>query len=58
MNYKEKIELKREIMKDIYQCFSFDFFNGADTLSLNKVSKLIEKYDNELEGINKYEDSN
>lgn len=58
MNYKEKIELKREIMKDIYQCFSFDFFNEVDTLSLSKVSKLIEKYDNELEGINNYENSN
>ena len=58
MNYKEKIELKREIIKDIYQCFSFDFLNAIDTLSLDKISKLIEKYNNELEGIDKYENSN
>lgn len=52
MNYKEKIEFKKEILEDIYSCFSFDFFNANDNLDMNKMSKLIDKYSNIIEGIN------
>lgn len=58
MNYKEKLELKREIIYDIYNCFSFNSDSGNDTFSLIKISKLIDKYNNELEGIKNYENSN
>ena len=58
MNYKEKLELKKEIIYDIYNCFSFNFEGLYDSLSIDKMSKLIDRYNNELIGIEKYENSN
>ena len=58
MNYKEKLELKKEIIYDIYSCFSFNLDGLHDFLSMDKMSKLIDRYNNELIGIEKYENSN
>lgn len=58
MNYKEKLELKKEIIYDIYSCFSFNLDGLHDSLSMDKISKLIDRYNNELRGIEKYENSN
>lgn len=58
MTYKEKLELKKEIVYDLYNCFSFNFGSIDDSLNMTKVSKLIDKYNNELEGIRKNENSN
>ena len=57
MNYKEKLELKKEIVYDIYNCFSFNFLEAQDSLSMNKMSKLIDSYNNELKGIKNNENS-
>ena len=51
MNNREKIEVKKEILEDIYSCFSFDFFGANDNLDMNKISNLIDKYNNVIEGI-------
>ena len=58
MNYKEKLELKKEIVYDIYNCFSFNLEGLYESLSIDKMSKLIDRYNNELRGIQKYENSN
>lgn len=58
MNYKDKIELKKEILQDIYECFSFDFLTLIDSLNMNKILNIINKYENELKGIKNNEDSN
>ena len=58
MNYKDKIELKKEILQDIYECFSFDFLALTDSLDMNKILNIINKYENELKGIKNNEDSN
>lgn len=58
MNYKDKIEFKKEILQDIYECFSFDFLAVTNSLSMDKILKKIDRYENELEGIKNNEDSN
>ena len=58
MNYKDKIELKKEILQDIYECFSFDFLALTDSLNMNKILNIINKYENELKRIKNNEDSN
>ena len=58
MNYKEKLELKKEIIYDIYSCFSYNLKGLHDSLNMDKMSKLIDRYNNELIGIEKYENSN
>ena len=45
MNYKDKIELKKEILQDIYECFSFDFLALTDSLDMNKILNIINKYE-------------
>ena len=58
MNYKDKIELKKEILQDIYECFSFDFLALTDSLNMNKILNIINKYEKELKEIKNNEDSN
>ncbi len=58
MNYKDKIEFKKEILQDICECFSFDFLVATNSLSVDKILKKIDKYENELEGIKNNEASN
>ena len=50
--------MKKEIVYDIYNCFSFNLEGLHDSLSIDKMSKLIDRYNNELIGIEKYESSN
>lgn len=51
MDCKEKIKLKLEILNDIKSCMSFNFLSADDTLDLNKLNNIIEKYENILTGI-------
>lgn len=51
MNYKEKIELKLEILRDIYSCFHFNFVTMNDNIDMKDLANLINKYENQLEGI-------
>lgn len=57
MNYKEKIELKKEILEELLDCMVLDFYASHYVVRLDKgnLKKKIEKYANELEGIKKYE---
>ena len=57
MNYKEKIELKKEIFEELLDCMVLDIYASQWTVRLDKgnLKKKIEKYTNELEGIKKYE---
>ena len=45
-------------MYDIYSCFSYNLKGLHDSLNMDKMSKLIDRYNNELRGIEKYENSN
>lgn len=57
MNYKEKIELKKEIFEELLDCMVLDIYASQWIVRLDKgnLKKKIEKYANELEGIKKYE---
>lgn len=57
MNYKEKIELKKEIFEELLDCMVLDIYASRWIVRLDKgnLKKKIEKYANELEGIKKYE---
>lgn len=57
MNYKEKIELKKEIFEELLDCMVLDIYASNWIVRLDKgnLKKKIEKYTNELEGIKKYE---
>lgn len=57
MNYKEKIELKKEIFEELLDCMVLDIYASQCIVRLDKgnLKKKIEKYTNELEGIKKYE---
>lgn len=57
MNYKEKIELKKEIFEELLDCMVLDIYASQWIVRLDKgnLKKKIEKYTNELEGIKKYE---
>ena len=57
MNYKEKIELKKEIFEELLDCMVLDIYASQRIVRLDKgnLKKKIEKYTNELEGIKKYE---
>lgn len=48
MNYKEKIQLKLEILQDIRSCFSFSFGSVEQQLDNFKLNNLIVKYMNDL----------
>lgn len=52
MNYKEKIELKKEILEEIRECMLFD----GESYSLNKkqLERIILKYEMEIEGVKQY----
>ena len=57
MDYKEKIELKKEIFEELLDCMVLDIYASQWIVRLDKgnLKKKIEKYTNELEGIKKYE---
>ena len=57
MNYKEKIELKKEIFEELLDYMVLDIYASQWMVRLDKgnLKKKIEKYTNELEGIKKYE---
>ena len=57
MNYKEKLELKLEILEDIYECFQFNWGSGDDSISMKKMSDLLDRYKYQLEGISKNENN-
>lgn len=48
MNYKEKTQLKLEILQDIRSCFSFSFGSIEQQLDNFKLNNLIVKYMNDL----------
>ena len=57
MDYKEKIELKKEIFEELLDCMVLDIYASHWIVRLDKrnLKKKIEKYTNELEGIKNYE---
>ena len=57
MDYKEKIELKKEIFEELLDCMVLDIYASHWIIRLDKgnLKKKIEKYTNELEGIKNYE---
>lgn len=57
MDYKEKIELKKEIFEELLDCMVLDIYASHCIVRLDKgnLKKKIEKYTNELEGIKNYE---
>lgn len=57
MDYKEKIELKKEIFEELLDCMVLDIYASRWIVRLDKgnLKKKIEKYANELEGIKNYE---
>lgn len=52
MNYKEKIELKKEILEEIRECMLFDGENYS--LSKKQLERIILKYEMEIEGVKQY----
>ena len=55
MNSTEKIIIKLEILKDIYNCFDYHIcpdFKLDSYFNSSKLEKIIEKYEYILEGIN------
>lgn len=57
MDYKEKIEFKKEILEELLDCMVLDLYGSHCAVRLDKrnLKKKIEKYTNELEGIKNYE---
>lgn len=56
MKYEEKLEFKKEILKEVKNCISFD--GKGYSLSKKELEKLIQKYEIEIEGIKQYLEHN
>ncbi len=58
MDWKEREELKLEILKDIRSCFGFSFGAMEEQLNHFKLNNLIVKYQIALEELEKNENKN